>query len=33
MKPCDWCTREDQETCPECGGTGFVEIEDEDDEA
>lgn len=32
MKPCEWCEREDQETCPECKGTGFVEIEDEDEE-
>lgn len=24
-KPCDWCTREDQETCPECEGTGVVD--------
>lgn len=25
MKPCDWCEREDQWTCPQCGGRGFVE--------
>lgn len=25
MKPCTWCEREDQETCPECKGTGLVE--------
>jgi hypothetical protein len=32
LKPCDWCEREDQWTCPRCKGTGFVESEDEDDE-
>jgi hypothetical protein len=25
MKPCDWCDRETQLTCSECGGTGLVE--------
>lgn len=33
MKPCDWCEREDQWTCPECKGTGFVEEEDDDDQS
>jgi RNA polymerase subunit RPABC4/transcription elongation factor Spt4 len=31
MKPCEWCEREDQETCPVCKGTGFVEIEEDDE--
>lgn len=27
-KPCDWCTRDTQEICPECRGTGFIEVEE-----
>lgn len=32
MIPCDWCEREDQLTCPECNGTGFVDQTSDDDE-
>lgn len=29
--PCTWCEREDQWSCPECKGTGFVEVNEEED--
>jgi DnaJ-class molecular chaperone len=28
-KPCTWCSRATQVTCPECNGTGIVEEKDE----
>lgn len=31
-KPCEWCDRDTQATCPECKGTGFVEVTDEEDD-
>lgn len=27
MKPCDWCDRDTQSTCPQCGGDGYSEVE------